>query len=489
MKANALFKTLMSIVNIIFPLLTAPYVARILSVDGYTEYNRASSVVSWFTPFAVFGVYTYGMRTMSRIKGDRMAVSRLFTRLFAFSVFASVAVSAVYVCLVIFAPMFSQYRLMYAICASQILFVCFSTDWANEAFESYGFILAKTFFCRLLYVVSVFVLVRDEGDVLMYVLLSSLSTIVNNFLTFCYAKSRIRFSSLSLRDVMGLIKPLFIVFLLVNASMLYTVFDRFMLTWFSDKLSLTYYNISQTIVLAVTNVTSSLLLVSIPRLSYLWGSGKKDEYYGVLRKTSMSFMALHIPCCIGLASLASEVIHFYSGTRYIAAALPLALFSARYVVSAFDMILAKQVMLATGNEKSLVKIYYAAGLYNVIVKAALLLAGRLTAESCIVTTASADIIVIVMEAVAIRKLGIRYSAFSWRLIKYLVASLLFIPVIMLIRHLVPDGGMGNMTVRTVRTVISILLCSVLYFLALLVTKDDFIWSLLRRKSTAMQEEK
>ena len=276
-KTNAVFKTFMSIVNIVFPLLTAPYVARVLSMDGYTEYNKATSMIIWFSPFAVFGVYTYGMRTISQIKNDKDAVSKLFSQLFSFSVFTSVLVSVLYFVLIFSLPSFQNYRRMYSVFAVQLLFTCFATDWANEAFESYGFILAKTFCCRLLYVVAVFFFVRKTDDVLVYVALSSLSLMLNNALTFAYAKSKIRFSRFSLKEEIALARPLFIVFLLVNSSMLYTIFDRFVLTWFGDKLLLTYYNVSQTIILAVVNVTSSVLLDSIPRLSDLWSNDKKYE--------------------------------------------------------------------------------------------------------------------------------------------------------------------------------------------------------------------
>ena len=86
-KLNALFKTILSVVNIIFPLLVGPYVARVLSVEGYTEYNKAMSMMNWFNPFAIFGVYTYGMRTVSQIKNDKEKLSKLFTSLFSFNIF------------------------------------------------------------------------------------------------------------------------------------------------------------------------------------------------------------------------------------------------------------------------------------------------------------------------------------------------------------------------------------------------------------------
>ncbi len=478
MKANAFFKTLMSIVNIVFPLLTAPYVARILSMDGYTEYNKAVSMLGWFSPFAVFGVYTYGMRTISQIKNNKEAVSKLFSQLFSFSIFASALVSAVYFVIVLSVPSFRTYRTMYVVTTAQLLFICFATDWANEAYESYGFILVKTFFCRLVYVISVFIFVKKTDDVLIYVILSTLSVVINNILTFAYAKSKIKFSHFSLKEDFTLIKPLFVVFLLVNSSMLYTIFDRFVLTWFGDKLLLTYYNISQTIVMAVVNVTSSVLLVSIPRLSYLWANNKKDDYYSLLKKTSDTFMAFHTPCCIGLACISSEVIYYYSGMKYIAASLPFLLFALRYYISAFDMILSKQVLLATGNEKVLTKIYYMGGAYNVFVKIILVLLNKLTPELCIISTATADLLIIVLQLKSIKKLKIKFTIFSKALVKYLVTSLLFVPIILVIKLFIPFSGLKLITLRTV---ISIFACGIIYAIILFITKDQILLSLRHRE--------
>lgn len=476
-KANAFFKTLMSIVNIVFPLITAPYVARVLSMDGYTEYNKAVSMITWFSPFAVFGVYTYGMRTISQIKNDKQAVSKLFSQLFSFSVFTSVSVTVVYLILIFLLSSFQAYKGMYAIISTQLLFICFATDWANEAYESYGFILVKTFFCRLLYVISVFLFVKKANDVFIYVFLASTSVMLNNFLTFAYAKSKIKFLKFSFKEEIGLIKPLFIVFLLVNSSMLYTIFDRFVLTWFGDKLLLTYYNVSQTIVLAVVNVTSSVLLVSIPRLSYLWANDKKDDYYVLLRKSSDTFMAFHTPCCIGLACISSEVIFYYSGMKYIAASVPFLLFSLRYYLSAFDMILAKQVLLATGNEKVLTKIYYIGGVYNVVAKIILVVLNTLTPELCIISTATADILIIILQIRSIKKLEIKFTIFSKTIVKYLVASLLFVPIVLVIKHFIPFEGIKLITLRTA---FSIIFCGIVYVLMLFVTKDEILFSLVKR---------
>lgn len=473
-KLNAFYKSILSILNIIFPLITAPYVARVLSVGGFTEYNKAISIISWFSPFAVFGIYTYGMRTVSQIKNDRKKVSLLFTRLFSFNVFTAAFVAAFYVLMVLLVPSFSKYRNIYLILASQIFFVCFATDYVNEAFENYGFILVKTFLCRFLYVLSVFVFVRKSDDIFIYVFLSSLSLMLNNLFTFAYAKSKIKFAKLRFGDFTSLLKPLSVVFLLVNSSMFYTIFDRFMLVWFSDALSLTYYNVSQTIILAVVNVTTSVLLVSIPRLSFYWAERKKDEYYFLLEKSSSSFMALHTPCCIGMAALSFEVFYIYAGQKYLSGALSLCLFSVRYYFSALDMILAKQVLLATGNEKILTKIYYFGGIYNILCKVLLVLLNKLTPELCIITTATSDILVIYLQILYIKKLGFKFSIFSRHNLKYLATSFLFIPIVLMIKQHISFDGAGSILLRSI---LSVILCASLYLSMLILTKDDFLRNL------------
>ncbi len=476
-KVNALFKTLMSIINIIIPLITAPYIARILSIDGYMEYNRALSMLSWFSPFAIFGVYTYGMRTISQIKNDKNAVSIAFSKLFYFNIFTALLVTIIFILLVFFTPRFNAYKGIYIVISSQLLFICFATDWANEAYENYGFILIKSFVVRLLYVIAVFALVKKTDDVLLYVILSSASVILNNLLTFAYSKLKIHFSKTSLKDVLALSKPLFVVFLLVNSGMLYTVFDKFMLTWFGDRSDITFYNISQTIILAVVNVTSSIILVSIPRLSFLWANNKQVDYYEVLKKTSSTFMALHTPCCVGMACIAWEVIFYYSGMKYIQASWALFFFSIRHYVSAFDMILAKQVLLATGNEKVLTKIYYLGGIYNLVCKLVLVVLQKLTPELCIITTATADVFVIVLQCLSLKKLNIKYTIFSMSLLKYLFACVLFVPIILLIKHIVP---FTNVFTITERTVLSIIVCATIYLIYLFIIRDELLLSVLRR---------
>ena len=473
-KLNAFYKSILSILNILFPLITAPYIARVLSVDGFVEYNRATSMIAWFSPFGVVGVYTYGLREISKIRNNKEAVEDLFTSLFSLSVVFSLTVTICYFFIVV---CFSElkYRILYSFASLQLLFVCFATDWMNEAGEKYGFILVKSFLCRLLYVISVFIFIHSENDACIYMLLSSLSVVLNNLLTFCYNKINYKFTRLDIKKTAKFIKPLFIVFLLVNSSMLYTLLDRFALTYFGDKIELTYYHISQLLSNSVVQIASSIILVTIPRLSFYWGNNKKKEYYNLLEKSSSLFSCISIPCCAGMAYLASEIMYLYAGEKYIAGAFPFFLFCFRYLISNFDSILAKQILLATGNEKCLTRIYYIGGIYNVFIKSILIILGKLSAVSCIISTTSADILVIILQMIQIKKFSIRNKTFNKNLIIPFIVSMCFIFVIWPIRNLFPALSLWY---AVLRCFISIVICGFFYFSVLFITKNkvllDFI---------------
>lgn len=473
-KLNAFYKSILSILNILFPLITAPYIARVLSVEGFTEYNRAASMIAWFSPFAVFGIYTYGLREISKIRNNKKAVEELFTSLFSLSILFSLIVTICYFFIVV---CFSElrYRILYSFASLQVLFVCFATDWMNEAGEKYGFILIKSFLCRLFYVISVFVFIHSENDAWIYMLLSSLSVVLNNLLTFCYNKINYKFTRLDIKKTAKFIKPLFIVFLLVNSSMLYTLLDRFALTYFGNKIELTYYHISQLLSNSVVQIASSIILVTIPRLSFYWGNNKKEEYYNLLEKSSSLFSCISIPCCAGMAYLASEIMYLYAGEKYIAGAFPFFLFCFRYLISNFDSILAKQILLATGNEKCLTRIYYIGGIYNVFIKSILIILGKLSAVSCIISTTSADILVIILQMIQIKKFSIRNKTFNKNLIIPFIVSMCFIFVIWPIRNLFPALSLWY---AVLRCFISIVICGFFYFSVLFITKNkvllDFI---------------
>ena len=96
-KVNALASVLVRVFNILFPLITGPYLARILSKEAYGEFNVANSILNLFIPFAAFGIYSYGIRSISRVKNNIKEISKNFTVLFSINLISSLGIGILYI--------------------------------------------------------------------------------------------------------------------------------------------------------------------------------------------------------------------------------------------------------------------------------------------------------------------------------------------------------------------------------------------------------
>lgn len=270
-KVNALASVLVRVFNILFPLITGPYLARILSKEAYGEFNVANSILNLFIPFAAFGIYSYGIRSISRVKNNIKEISKNFTVLFSINLISSLGIGILYIGYM-FLNVNSNMYMLYIALSIQIFTQFVSIEWMNEAFENYGFILFKTLFVRVLMLVSIFAFVKKADDIVNYAFILSITNLVNYLISFYYIKRKVKFVKIELKDILIHIKPLIGMLLLANSYMLYTALDRAVLSLLDAKISVSYYTFALSIAQLITSVVYSIIVVSIPRLSYYHGN-------------------------------------------------------------------------------------------------------------------------------------------------------------------------------------------------------------------------
>ena len=264
--ANAFARIIMYILNLMVPVLVGPYLARVLDVELYAEYNAALSILQWFLPFAVFGIYTFGIRQASRERDDKEKTDRIFTKLFLFGI---VSTSIVLICYMGFVvAVKANYFWLYTLLGINIVANYFAIEWINEAFENYKFILYKTMIVRIGYIVSIFVFVRKPEDILPYTAIASSVVFFNNLLGYLYIKRKVKIVRVPVKEITALAKPLVVIMLLTNTNMLFLMLDRLFLSVFSKTVVfITYYSMPMLIMMAIMNVVSSIIFVAVPRLS------------------------------------------------------------------------------------------------------------------------------------------------------------------------------------------------------------------------------
>lgn len=467
---NSILKLILTSCNVLFPLIVSPYIASLFSetqasIDSFGAYNDANGIMYIFLAFAIFGVYNYGIREISRLRDNHKLLSQVFTNLFCISLITTTITSVLYYFFVIYV-LNTSYAPIYLVMLVQIGANVLSIEWVNEACENYKFITIKTITVRFCYVVCVFAFVKDSKDIFIYAFIVVMSAFANNLLSFVYIKSKIKFDFTDL-NLARYLKPLLAMLVINNVAILYTQLDRFFLgRYFVEKVAVTEYSLPLNAINMIGAMLISLIIVSIPRLSFHISRGDKESYMKLLNTCSQGFFIILFPACIGLACISYEAMYLYTNGAYAYTSDILALFSLRFLIISVYSIFSNQILYIHNKEGELVLILLIGGIINLVLDVILMFVGVFSPMTAIVSTTIAEFIMLTIMYTFIRtKMEIRYMLFSVSNMKYLCYSLTFLPI----TYLIKQQNLG-VAITFVSVIFS---CMLVYVLILLVTKDEF----------------
>ena len=464
-KVNAIANLMLRVLNIVFPLITGPYIARILSKTDYGYFNITNTFIGLFIPFATLGIYNYGIRAISKVKSDKAAINRTFSLLFYISLVCTLVTTLAYFLITFSMEGSPLLKTLYYVMAIQVFAQFLNIEWMNEAFENYTFILYKTLAIRILMLVSIFAFVRSEHDIVAYALVMSLITMLNYLASFLWIKREVKFVKVSMLEVKRVIQPLIAILLLANAGMLYTYLDRMFLSAVAMPEDVSYYTIAQTLVFSISGVISGAVSVSVPRLGYYLGINDFKAYDALVNKGGRIFMFCIIPLSFGLAVLGPHATILYAGERYLDAGTSVILFALRSIPWALALILENQIIFVQGYE-------------NLALNSLLAFNHYTNPAYYIVTTIIAELVVIALDMLLIRQNNLfRMRKLLIHTGKYMLYASGFFVIAYLISVIHPIEWIvnGALLVNILATIVS---CVIYYIVVLALVKDEiFISSL------------
>ena len=468
---NTIYKSILSFVNILIPLLVGPYIVKLLDVNLYGAYNKVYADFQLFLTFASFGVYTYGIKEISKIRNDKKKVSKLLTNLFVISLISNFIVGGIYIGYS-FVIAKDITRTLYLLMLIQIIANIFYIEFVNEALENYKFITLKTLIIKIFYMASLFIFVKKPTDIIIYSIIICLTVFANNIVSFIYASKRIKFDFKTL-ELKKYLKPLFLIVIITNIDLLYSQLDMVLLGKFIDGVSVTMYYIPYYIVSTLVAVPYSIIFVSIPRLSYLIDNEGKESYENTLNKAVSSLLFIIIPMCLGVFVLAKEIVYLYAGDKYMAIVPVLMVAAIIRIINSKDSTLINLVMYPNNQEKKIVKYTLIAGIINLIFNLVMGFAKILTPLTCMITTGIVQLILGVLLYVHVKyKMKINYKLFTKQNILYMGLSLMFIPISLIIRCF-------NLNFY-INILLIMILCIGFYGIGLLIVKDENVNLILRK---------
>jgi O-antigen/teichoic acid export membrane protein len=440
-----------------------PYVYRKLGPENMGSIEYGATIFQYFGLLGLLGIYNYGLREISAHRNNKKKVAEIYKNLFTIGIISNLIFLLIYLGVAYNYIADENLKLILYVYAGSFIAQIFYVEWINEAYEKFRFITIKTIAVRTLSVIAIFLLIKNPSDYLFYVWVFVAALLLNNIISFFYAHRHVSgnksiFAGLKIRTYM---LPLLFILVLNNTNILYTVADRIMLGAYTAHENVAFYGLGQKIVEMLKALLLSIVFVTLPRLS-LYLNENKQLYENSVKKLMRLVLMLVLPCGVGMLMLSEQIVLIFAGDQYAPAIPALRVFAVRIVLMAIESILYNQIIFLHRKEKILVALNFICGGFNVALNFILL--HHLTPFVAIATTFAIEIIFEILCLLYIKKkLHIATGLFEKGNIKYVLLSLLFIPVI---------WGLKSVVVSQYLFVaLSLLSCSVLYVSGLIVTRD------------------
>lgn len=460
-KKNYIYNTLYQILTMITPLITAPYISRVLGSGGVGIYSFTNSVASYFTLFAGLGTWAYGQREIAMHRDSKKESSRLFWEIELLSIATTGVTLAVWIVLILVSGRYSAY---YAVLTASIVAVAFDISWYFGGFEKFKYIVIRNTIVKLLGIVLLFLFVRDKDDTLLYVAIMAFTGLLGNISMWTYLpKMLYHVDRKSIHPFRVHLKQTFVYFIPTIATSVYTVLDKTMIGLITKSDSENgYYEQATKIIRMIESGLFSLNTVMRARQSYLFGEGKLDEIREKIGKSFDFLFALAIPSMFGLISIASNFVPWFFGIGYEPVVLLMCLMSPLPLIISISNILDFQYLTPSGQKGKSTKGVVAGAIVNVCFNAILI--PKYGAAGATVGSIAAEL------TISCIFVHMSKGFISWRQIfriswKKVIASVVFAIAIMQIGK----GYSGLVLI----TVIQILLGIAIYAVILLAMKDSF----------------
>ncbi|WP_294426347.1 flippase [uncultured Streptococcus sp.] len=402
LKVNAFLNGFKTFLNFLFPLITFPYISRVLSVEEIGKYNFSNSIISYFLLLAALGIDKYAIREGAKYRENKERFSSFASEIFSFNIVSTLVSYSLLFLFILFSKTLERYTVCILIFSLQIFFTTLGTEWVYSIFEEYRYITIRSILFKMISVALLFMFVRNEGDYLAYAAITVFASVGSNVLNFFNAKKicSIRFT-LKI-DWKKLFKPIMIIFASNIAIQIYVNSDTTMLGYLKDDYAVGIYSVATKIYLIVKNLTGSILTVTIPRLAYLASKKVKDDYEELLNKVANALIILILPSIVGLTMLSREAILIIAGNKYLDAQLPLVVLSITILFSTFSGLFNNCVLLPHKREKVFLKSSIISAVTNIVLN--FILIPYFGAVAAAFTTLISEIIMALMNFMGCRDL-------------------------------------------------------------------------------------
>jgi O-antigen/teichoic acid export membrane protein len=426
LKKNIISNTLLSLSQILFPLVTFPYISRILGPSGIGKVSFIDSLTQYFILFSAIGIPLYGVRELAKVRDDNEKSSKLFTELILLHLLTTTLFLSIYFGTVFLLIDKQNYFILSIIGGGILLSNVFIIEWYFQSQSKFDYITKRTISLRLIFIVLMFVLIKKDTDLTKYYLLFLILQVMNAGINFYFVfKSDIKIVFKNL-DLKKHIKPLLFLTACSVIGSVYVLLDNVILGLLSTTLSVGYYSAAIKIVKVPISLINALSIVLVPKLSESFANNDLKSIKHYVDSSIHYILTFGMPLCIGMALTAKWTVFIISGPAFQPAIELIWFLCPIVILIALNCIYFFQVFTPGNKEITMLIILVVSALVSILLN--ILLIPKIQHLGAAITTTITELVVFVLSVFFSKRIFDINFNFKYFIVP-IISSLIFIPII------------------------------------------------------------
>nr|WP_298060204.1 flippase [uncultured Blautia sp.] len=482
-KFNFIMNAILTVSSIIFPLITAPYIFRTLGPVGSGRVDSAAAIITYFMMFASLGIPTYGIRTCAKVRDDKEKLSQTVQELMIINGVSMLLPFTVFLIMLAVVPEFTQERTLLLINSISMVLNVVGVTWFYNAIEQYAYITTCSIVFKIISILMMFLWVKNPEDYIKYGAITVFAGSASYLLNFWNLRKYVSFRKIGRYNFKQHMKPIMVFFATTAAISVYTNLDIVMIRFMKGNAEVGYYTAAIKVKTLLVSLITSLGTVLLPRLSYYIEKGEQEAFHRMVVKAFNFVLLVGLSVTMYFIFMAKESILLLAGEQFAASILPMQILMPAVLFIGLSNITGIQILTPQGEEKKVVYSIVFGAVLDFILN--LVLIGKHGASGAAFATLMAELVVLVVQCVYLRKmLGNLVKKISIR--ENVLAAVMASGGLFLVRQVLTNGT------STVWVFVNLVITAVVFFgvygMMLLVQKEKFAMEmvemglrLLRRK--------
>lgn len=468
---NYIYNLIYQILVVIVPLITTPYLSRVLGAENIGIYSYTISIATYFILFGSLGVAMYGQREIAYLQDNQYERSKTFFEILIMR-FITLGIS-----LLIFYFAFvinNQYSIYYKILILEIIANSLDISWFFQGLEEFKKTVSRNALVKVISVICIFLFVKTSEDLMQYFLIYVLSTFLGNLSLWIYIPKHIEKIKITDLKIFRHLKPTIGLFIPQVAIQIYTVLDKTMIgAIVADKAEVGFYEQAQKIVKLLMVISTSLGTVMVPRMANTYAKGDKEKLKEYMNKSFRFVLLLALPLMFGMISVSNKFVPIFYGAGYEKVVYLIAILSPIVLAIGLSNVIGTQYFVPTKQQKKYTISVTAGAIVNFVLN--IICINIWQSVGAAIATTIAECTVTGIQFYLLRN-EFKFVDVLKLAKKYFIASLIMLVISMGIGLLINHNLLSLM--------VQVITSCIIYICLLLILKDELIFdviNLVKRK--------